>query len=556
MNDGAPTHELAPAMHWGDMIHREDVFGEPCLCFQTRPKHLAELFVDARRFTDRTYLADAEHGVSFAEHEHLVASGAAMLARHGVEPGARVMLLGANSIGWVIAFWATIAAQAVVVLGNAWWSAEEVQHAVAESAPSLVIADERCRGKLGIEVPSLLFGEFVAERTSEPTSRVVAPVPDEDATAVVLFTAGTTGRPKGAILTHRGILSTLQSLLLISNRLPSAQRPRPGPSTALVSLPLFHIGGLQQIITPMVTGGTVAFTSGRFDPAQVVELIERHSINNWSGVPTMVSRVVDFLEQSGGKPMPQVRTIGMGGSLVSDALRAKVRLWFPNSTRRIAVTYGLSEAGGIVATATGDSVTDRPGSVGRALPTVDIRIDAIPDVADGEILVRAPSVMLGYLTSSGTVDPGPLGGSRWLRTGDVGHLDNDGYLFITDRLKDIVIRGGENVATSHVENVLYEHHAIAEVAVFGLPHAELGEEVAAVVRLKDGAITTTDELERYARDRLAAFEVPSHWRVVDTELPKSPVGKILKREVRKGWLDDALTSSATSNKDAKDAHRP
>jgi long-chain acyl-CoA synthetase len=367
MNDGAPTHELAPAMHWGDMIHREDVFGEPCLCFQTRPKHLAELFLDARRFTDRTYLADAE---------------------------------------WVIAFWATIAAQAVVVLGNAWWSAEEVQHAVAESAPSLVIADQRCRGKLGIEVLSLLFGEFVAEQTSEPTSRVVAPVPDENATAVVLFTAGTTGRPKGAILTHRGILSTLQSLLLISNRLPSAQRPRPGPSTALVSLPLFHIGGLQQIITPMVTGGTVAFTSGRFDPAQVVELIERHSINIWSGVPTMVSRVVDFLEQSGGKPMPQVRTIGMGGSLVSDALRAKVRLWFPNSTRRIAVTYGLSEAGGVVATATGDSVTDRPGSVGRALPTVDIRIDAIPDVGDGdgdgdgEILVRAPSVMLGYLTAA------------------------------------------------------------------------------------------------------------------------------------------------------------
>jgi long-chain acyl-CoA synthetase len=282
----------------------------------------------------------------------------------------------------------------------------------------------------------------------------------------VLFTVGTTGESKAAVLTRRGILSTLQGLLLISHRLSAAGQARPSPSTAVVSLPLFHIDGPQQLITPLVTGGTV-FTSGKFDPMQVVELIDRHSINLWSGVTTMVSRVVDHLEATEGPPMPQVRTIGMDGSPVSDALRAKVSILFPNTKRRIAVTYGLSETGGVVATATGDSVLDRPGSVGRALSTVNIRINRRPGADEGEILVRAPSLMLGYLTAGGAVEPGPLTPERWLRTGDVGASTKTGSCSSTDRLKDIIIRGGKNIAATHVENILYGHPAIAEIAVFG-----------------------------------------------------------------------------------------
>jgi long-chain acyl-CoA synthetase len=527
--------QAARVERWGSTIVTEDVLGHPCLVFEHRPRHVGDLLEDARRFPASEYLVQGGRRITFAAHEHAVRSCARLLGDAGVEAGDRVVLLGANSVEWVVAFWAIIEAGAVVVPGNAWWSEAEIEHCIEVTEPRLVIPDDRRSELLATGRPRLGLDDITRAAASRgPDAPTPRPPAAEDDPAVVLFTSGTTGRPKGAVLSHRALLSTLQALLVRTRRLPRAAPDVARGSRALLSLPLFHIGGLQQILTPMVTGGALVFTEGRFEPGDVVRLLERERINVWSAVPTIVSRVLDHLEATGHPGLVGVRTVSMGGSPVPQALRLRAFDAFPSAARGVAVTYGLSEACGVVATGAGDEILTRPGTVGKPLPVVDICIDQPDPSGTGEIWIRSPSLMTGYW---GAGDEQPVTADRWLRTGDIGRLDGDGYLYVTDRSKDIVIRGGENVAASNVEACLAELSAVAEVAVVGLPHPTLGEEVAAVVVPKPGAILTVDELAAHAGARLAYFEVPTRWRVTSELLPKNPTGKILKGAVRHAWMD-------------------
>jgi long-chain acyl-CoA synthetase len=515
-----------------------------------RHRNVTGLFADARRFPDRPYLVQGGRKVTFADHERLVGAAAAVMRRHGVEKGSPVLLFGANSIEWVVAYWAILAAGGVVVLGNAWWSEDEMAHAVTTSDPALVVGDEirlaRLRGELPVLALSAL-AELIGEESGDPDGDASEPAQEDDP-AVVVFTSGTTGLPKGAVLSHRAIVSTLQSLLERTHRLPNANSPPPSPSCSLLSLPMFHVGGLQQIITPMATGGSIVFTEGRFDPERIVAQILKEGIRVWSAVPTMVTRVMDYLEQNGHPPLSSIRTLGLGGAPVPQELRERVLTWFPSVTRSLAVTYGLSEACGVVATGAGEEILGRPGSVGRPLVTSTISIADPDEAGNGEILVRSASLMLGYWCrpegAGGPVtwDPGPIGPGRWLATGDVGRLDQDGFLFVTDRSKDIVIRGGENIATPYVEGRLSSHPAVAQVAVLGLPHPSLGEELAAVVVLHPGQEVTGDELGAFARETLARFEIPSQWWFHSGPLPQNATGKVLKRALRQEWVERRQTS--------------
>jgi long-chain acyl-CoA synthetase len=279
------------------------------------------------------------------------------------------------------------------------------------------------------------------------------------------------------------------------------------------------------------------FTEGRFDPERVVDLLDREQVAVWSTVPTMVSRVMDWMEEKGHPGLGCLRTVGLGGSPVGMQLRRKVPRWFPNASRGLSVTYGLSEGGGVLVTAAGKELLNRPGAVGKPLKVVTLRIDEPDESGCGEIMVRGPSVMLGYWPDPDHPDDvGPVTPDRWLHTGDIGRLDEDGYLYITDRSKDIVIRGGENIATPNVENRLMEHPAVREVAVIGLPHEHLGEEVAAVVVLAEGNQTSPDELAAFAAENLAYFEVPTQWEIRYEALPQNATGKILKRRLRDAWI--------------------
>jgi long-chain acyl-CoA synthetase len=550
--DTRATREMGAATDiggaWGSEVAEIEVLGYPCLSFVQRRRHLADLLIDGRRFGPREYIVQGERRVSFDEHEIAVRRAGGLLRERGVRPGDRVMLFGANSVEWVVGYWAILEAGAIVVLGNAWWSEVELAHALRKVAPGLVLSDAARAKKLPGDQARLTFADLGAAISAdgqptvtgraEVTERAVA----EDDPAVVLFTSGTTGLPKGAMLSHRGILATLQSLALLTRRLPGTGAGLPPPSRSLLSIPLFHVGGLQQIITPMLGGGTLVFTEGRFDPERVVDLLEREQVTVWSTVPTMVSRVMDWMEESGHPGLECVRTVGLGGSPVGMQLRRKVPRWFPAASSGLAVTYGLSEGGGVLVTAAGRELLSRPGAVGKPLKVVTLRIDQPDSDGCGEIIVRSPSVMLGYWPDPDHPDDddpdhgGPITRDRWLRTGDIGRLDDDGYLYITDRSKDIVIRGGENIATPNVENRLMEHPAVREVAVIGLPHNHLGEEVAAVVVLAEGDQTSPDELAAFAAESLAYFEVPARWEIRHAALPQNATGKILKRQLREEWI--------------------
>ncbi len=523
---------------WGSEVAEVEVLGYPCLSFVQRRRHLADLLIDGRRFGDREYIAQGVRRVSFDQHETAVRRAAGLLGERGVRPGDRVMLLGANSVEWVAGYWAILAAGAIVVLGNAWWSRVELAHALRKVAPSLVLADQARAKALPDGQARLTFADLgAAIAAGGPPPVTERPPAAEDDPAVVLFTSGTTGLPKGAVLSHRGILATLQSLALLTRRLPGAGAELPPPSRSLLSIPLFHVGGLQQIITPMLGGGTLVFTEGRFDPGRVVDLLDKEQVAVWSTVPTMVSRVMDWMESNGHPGLAGVRTVGLGGSPVGMQLRRKVPRWFPAASSGLAVTYGLSEGGGVLVTGAGKELLSRPGAVGKPLKVVTLRIEAPDSDGCGEIMVRSPSVMLGYWPDPDHPDDaGPITPDRWLRTGDIGRLDDDGYLYVTDRSKDIVIRGGENIATPNVENCLMEHPAIREVAVIGLPHEHLGEEVAAVVVLAEGDPTTPDELAAFAARNLAYFEVPTQWEIRHEALPQNATGKIMKRQLRDEWI--------------------
>jgi long-chain acyl-CoA synthetase len=543
-----------PPSPWGAEVGETLVLGYPCPTFISRPRHLSELLWGPEVFRDREYLVQGATRVTFSEHLAAVSTLTASLRARDVNPGDRIVMFAANSIEWVIAFWSIINAGAIVVLGNAWWSQSELRHALDTVNPRLVFTDSGRSELVPSEQPHLLLADLAQNQrkaSSGAESTNVRPVQYfEDDPAVILFTSGTTGMPKGAVLTHRGILATLQSLLVRTRRLPEEGVEPPPPSKALLSLPLFHIGGLQQVITPLVGGGTVVFSEGRFDPAGIVRLVEQEGISVWSAVPTMVSRVLDYLEQSGHAPIESLRTVGMGGSPVVQQLRERALEWFPNVARGLAVTYGLSEACGVLATGAGEEIRQRPGSVGRPIPTANIRIDNPDEHGVGEIVVRSPSVMLGYWVgrheeSETQIDPGPITVDRWLHTGDVGWIDQDDYLYVTDRNKDIVIRGGENIATPNVENRLLEHPAVMEAAVVGLPHPTLGEELGAVVVTHRDLEVSAESLAAFVAEKLAYFEVPTRWQLRKVPLPQNTTGKVLKRIVRDEWIEQ-LSSAAES----------
>ena len=536
VRSNVPSHDVHDA--WGSEVAEVEVLGYPCLSFVKRRRHLADLLIDGRRFGAREYIVQGERRVSFDQHEAAVRRAVGLLRERGVRPGDRVMLFGANSVEWVVGYWAILATGATVVLGNAWWGRVEIEHALANVAPGLVLADAARAKSLPDSQPCLDFADLGAAISADrPPPVTERPPADEDDPAVVLFTSGTTGLPKGAALSHRGILATLHSLALLTRRLPVAGAGLPPPSRSLLSIPLFHVGGLQQIITPMLGGGTLVFTEGRFDPERVVDLLDREQVAVWSTVPTMVSRVMDWMEQTRHPGLECVRTVGLGGSPVGMQLRRKVPRWFPSASRGLSVTYGLSEGGGVLVTAAGPELLSRPGAVGKPLKVVTLRIDQPDEEGCGEIVVRSPSVMLGYWSGPDhPYDAGPITPDRWLHTGDIGRMDEDGYLYVTDRSKDIVIRGGENIATPNVENRLLEHPAVREVAVLGLPHEHLGEEVAAVVVLAEGDRTSPDELAAFAAQNLAYFEVPTRWQIRYEALPQNATGKILKRNLRDEWI--------------------
>jgi long-chain acyl-CoA synthetase len=527
----------------------EDVEGVPVRTFANRMRHLTDLVVRGEEHGAAEFVVHGEVRLTYAEafdRSRRLAAG--LRAAHGVSPGDRVAVLGSNAADWVVAYWAGILLDAVVTPLNAWWGPDELAHAVRDAEPAVLIADGR-RAPLaigagmapghvivwgddpagGVPLDSLL-GDGRAE---------IGPIRDEDDAALLFYTSGTTGAPKGALLTHRNVVANVLNLTAMVRAARAAEEEggdtdhADGQTSTLCVIPLFHATANLAFLAPYVAAGNrlVFLPPGRFDPEVAGEVIERERVTHFGGVPTVVNRILES-GVTERRDFSAVRSVTYGGAPASPALVERIAAAFPAARRRLGQGYGLTETSAICTLNLGADYLEHPDSVGIAAPTVELRIDA-----EGEIQVRGTNVFAGYwrdpdATAAAFTDDG------FFRTGDIGFLDDDGFLHITDRAKDVVIRGGENVYCVEVEAVLESHPAVAEAAVVGRPHPDLGEEVEAIVVLREP--TTADELGGFVAEHLARFKVPTSWVFRDEELPRTATGKVRKQVLRDGSAVSAV----------------
>jgi long-chain acyl-CoA synthetase len=435
--------------------------------YADRRHSVSEFLVDAHRWPDRTYLVSGNRRLTYAEHEAAVDRVAARLLEAGVRPGERVVFLAGNQIEWVVAFWAVLRIGAVVVAANAWWSKVETRQRVEDIEPTLILTDSAREDMLPESAARLVLDEVRpdVEGTAPPTEAQLGTPPDEDDPAMIVFTSGTTGPPKGTVLSHRSMVANQHNILLTRDRRPPTLRLDSRSSISLLAIPLFHIGGLQLVLTCLLNGGTLVFTEGRFDPAEVRRLIERERVTIWNCVPTMLQRLLDHPEL-GSHDLTSIRsltTLRSPGHLGPRGKGTRGHSGCPARGRHRLREHGVRR--GDDRRRPGRSRDDArirgPGNAGGRPPHRSGEGDGL-----GEILVRSPTVMSGYWNRP---DDDSIDADGWLHTGDLGRIDEQGRLFILDRAKDIIIRGGENIASSHVEQCLRRHPAVEDVAVCRIP---------------------------------------------------------------------------------------
>jgi len=505
---------------WGKEIAVEEIGGVPFRMYTNRPRRVEDLLVFTARWGARPHILHGDRVVAFGTLANAVASKSAELAGLGVGRGDRVFILGWNSPEWVVNFWACLHAGAVPVLANAWWSAREVSDGLAALQPVLTLADARSTAR----VPEgARLGPWGCDFALTPNGAVFSG-PDgarhEEETALIIFTSGTSGQPKAVVLSHRALLARLQMTLHVTRKLPH-QIDESAHDVTLITGPLFHVGGMQTLMRAVVAGDALVLSQGRYDPADVLASIERHKVKRWNAVPTMVSRLLDHPDVS-RRDLSSLKSISIGGAPVHAELMHRIRTQLPSVSPRIPTGYGLTENGGQATAAAGSEDIEQLGSTGKPLPCVEVQFLPHPGLPDGEILLRSPTQMSGYFG----LDESPINKGGWLHTGDLGKLDEMGNLWITGRCKDMIIRGGENIAPVAIERALLTIPGVAEAAVFGIPHPDLGEEVMAVVQI-DCDVTVQQIIEQL-RDKVASFAVPSRWRLQQDPLATNQTGKVDK----------------------------
>lgn len=513
----------ATAKRWGDQVATEVINGIPYRMYTERPKRVEELISFAGGWSDRPHVLQGDRAVSFAEVERAIDAKARQLVTLGVKPGERVFLLGWNSAEWIVNFWACLRVGAVPVLANTWWSAAELATAMEALQPAATLADTQAAAKLPAGARKAPWAIATSEPADADTLSPVADSGDETETAVIIFTSGTSGQPKAVVLSHRAMLARLQMTLHVTKKLPH-QVDKAAHDVTLITGPLFHVGGMQTLLRAFVVGDTLVLPSGRFDTGEVLELIERHKVKRWNAVPTMVSRLLD--DPGVGKhDLASLKSISIGGAPVHKELMERIRAKLPSVSPRIPTGYGLTENGGQATAASGSEDVALLGSTGRPLSCVEVSFLAHPDMPDGEILLRSPTQMSGYYG----IEESPIDKDGWLHTGDLGRLDEKGNLWITGRCKEMIIRGGENIAPAAVEAALMTLPGVIEAVVFGVPHADLGEEVMAIVVTE--AELSQAQLQEQLRGKVSSFAVPSRWRVQRETLPTNHTGKVDKKAI-------------------------
>ncbi len=520
----------------------QNVLGEPMTVFRNRAPSLRALLERSLDHGDKLYIVCGDQRLTFADHAARVASVArAFREIYDVQPGDRVAILAANCPEWIISFWATVSLGAVAVGLNGWWTRDEILYGIADCKPKLIVGDRKRLARVDVVELGAPVIEIESdfEKLAGDSDVALPSVPiDEDDPAVILYTSGTTGRPKGAVNSHRAILGFVSLVLfhglrvrMLSASAAAPPSPDEAPVCNLINAPLFHLSGLYSGAVCMLASGLkTVWMVGRFDPLEVLGTIERERVTHWSPLGSMALRVLNHPE-FGRFDVSSIRSLGSGGAPVSKQIQQRLQVGFPNARGNMGLGYGLSECTGVATMNWGEFLAERPDSVGRPLPTVEIEIRdsagrALPDGEQGEIHIRGPIVMLEYWgrpdATAETVLPG-----RWLRTGDIGKLE-ECHLYVNSRARDMILRSAENIYPVEIEHRLESHPDVAEAAVVGIPHEELGQEVKAVVVPARGATIRIDALRAHCAETLAPYKIPGLWEVRHQPLPRNAAGKVLK----------------------------
>jgi long-chain acyl-CoA synthetase len=553
----------------------EDVLGVPLQVYKNRLQSLRDIIAMADGRAGIDFVVQGDRRVTYDEHNALVRRVATAFRELGIGHGDRVAILSANNVEWVVLFWAAAAIGAVVVPLNAWWKTDELEFGLRDSGAKLLFCDRRrwevVRDLVNSRLPDLQHVFVVdldePEGSARPGTELLADdpgaLPDvavaEDDVLAILYTSGTTGRPKGATITHRQAIANLQNIFCIG----VANASRGGEaapelsseiqSATLLVVPLFHVTGCLATMTLCYASGAklVLMPSGRFDPEAAMATIEREKITTFGGVPTIMWRIVES-PNFHRYDLSSVTRVSYGGAPSAPELVVRIHEAFPKVRKTLATAYGLTESASVATSNTGDDYRTHPDSVGRPVPTVEIEVvdpdgKPLPVGETGEIWLRGPTVMRRGYWNRPDASAEAITPEGWFRSGDIGRFDEDGFLYLVDRQKDMIIRGGENVYCVEVEEVLYEHPDVIDAAVVGVPHKVLGEEVKAIVQVKPGSTATVENLRTHCATRLADFKVPAYVELRDEPLPRNPAGKVLKSLLRgdeSAFAADAAGDSA------------
>jgi acyl-CoA synthetase (AMP-forming)/AMP-acid ligase II len=518
-------------------VTEEDVLGQPMSVFKDRQRSLREVFIAASRFGDADcYVFEGGRRFTHPDLQRQVASVAATLReRYGLVKGDRVAICAANCPEWLLTFWAAAVSGLVVVAMNGWATGSEMRYALELSDPALLIVDEkrlaRMEGDPGLPVA-------VVERDcggwSDDATAALPDVPlAEDDPFIMIFTSGTTGRPKAAVLSHRSVIAylMLQSFLgglgsVVAARATPVAGP---PPVRLAPFPLFHVSGMSMAVGSVMNGIKTVWPMGRFDPASVVALSIAEKVTVWGGSTTHISRLMDCPDIR-LLPPDQIKTISVAGSATSPEIIRRVEATFPSLAVTMATGYGSTESG-LISWAPNWMLRIAPECVGTVLPTNDLRItddagDPVPDGEEGNIEMRGPAAMVGYWHNAEATAKTMLP-ERWVRTGDFGRYLN-GALYVISRRTDLILRGGENIYPAEIEYRLDEHPDVLESAVFGIPDPEFGHVPKAVVVLRSDAKVSEDELREFSAKTLAYYKVPAQFDLRTEPLPRNATGKVMK----------------------------
>ncbi len=580
----------------GFAISEQEVLGFKMKVFNQAPANMRVLWELATLHGDKTYVVYEDERYSYAQIDARVRALAHYLRdQHGVGSGDRVAVAMRNYPEWLVSYWAVVSIGAAVVGMNAWWTGPEMEFGLTDSKPKVLIADRERLATVGPHLDAIransamaLIGvrlpedasqsegtELPTNNTELPTNNTELPTgivrwedvvnpdeapaglpetdidPDDDVT--IFYTSGTTGFPKGAQLTHRGSVHNVLNIAFLSmvgalaeakqlaasgQELPVPSDPATVPQKVFMApTPLFHVTACNCLMHPATLTGSTLVLMYKWDTARALELIEREGVTNFSGVPTM-SREMLLHQDWDKRDTSTLETLGGGGAPLQPDLVSKIDQAIPQGAP--STGYGLTETNGIITAVSAQLYVDKPASCGPVVPTLDYKLidelgNDLPEGSTGELCVKGPIVIKGYINREEATAEAIQDG--WFRTGDIANIDEDGFVFLVDRAKDMVLRGGENVYCSEVEAAIYRHPDIAEAAVFGLPDERLGEEVAAAIVLQPGSKLDEAGLVEFMAPQIAKFKIPTRVWFRTEPLPQNANGKFLKKNLREELLE-------------------